>query len=287
LLEAARSENAMDAFVANFPDGSEVFCGSMFQETGNDGFGGLMNAAASEVARYAFEITPEGLNVDENPLMYEEPQTISFHSHPLTWKRPYGLKQRWFCDICESQHGGKKRGQAEESWHCQICCFDLCRDCFKFVRNKTNYEDGFMTAHYAKEKKVRSVVEMLPLKKPTTKSSALLLEEVSPKELASFSSELDFDTETFDGVDCQDLKQIDISLNGLSSTDDSIQGRVDDNDLNCEAIQINEENSPQGIDDSRSRTDESLSTTDDSVSRTDENLSQAETDTSISEEDVR
>jgi len=265
--------------------------GSMLQEDGHDVLDGLMDVAASEVSRCSFVTveSDEECKSFEDPLLHEEPQSISFHPHPLTWKIPYGLKNRWICDICQSQHGGKKKGQAEESWHCGLCSFDLCRECFRFVKTAVNYEEGFIQAHYGKERKARSFVEMLPLKKLGVKSSNLLLEEITSKEFLSSLSEMDSDTDTSDVID-QD--SIDLRQTGDSSTDclstESEDGSVQVNEevvhISTETIQTHDECTWQsGTDDSISRSDDSLSRTDETLSQ----VSQGELDTAISEEDIR
>jgi len=237
---------------------------------------GLMNSAASEAARYACLTPADGYQHD--PILYEQPQTISFHPHPLNWRIPYGIKNRWVCDICQSQHGGKKMGP-KESWHCSICSFDMCRECFHFVKKSVNYEDGFIQAHYSKERKGRSCVEMLPIKKLKGKTSTLLL-EITSKDLSTFS-ELDSDSDTCD----LDRDSIDLKF----ATDSTIECFSEDGSVQVmdEVVHISFEPHPN-LDETQQTGDDSVSRIDDCLSGvTEDSLSRGDFDTSLSEDELR
>jgi len=267
----------MEAFATCLftPNDAEIYRSTVRQE-GGDVLAGLINSAASEAARYAF-LAPDGGNQYKCDL-YEQPQTISFHPHPLNWRIPYGTKSRWVCDICQSQHGGKKSGP-KESWHCSLCSFDLCRECFRFVRKRVNYEDGFIKANYGRERKSRSCVEMLPMKKLKAKNSTLL-EELPSKDFLSTFSELDSDSDTCD----LDQDAIDLKL----ATDSTIECFSEDGSVQVmdEVVHISFELN-QNLDETQQTGDDSVSRIDDCLSGVEDGLSHGELDTSLSEEELR
>lgn len=60
---------------------------------------------------------------------------FSLHVHDLTntnIRLHPGYEPGWACELCND----KPRNKTERSFHCENCLFDICIDCYKYIRTR-------------------------------------------------------------------------------------------------------------------------------------------------------